>query len=53
MKKRIEDLSIREIKTICKRKRYCNKNCPLWNHTWCCMGLKNMKEKELKEEIEL
>ena len=48
---KIEDLTVRDIKTICKSKRYCPKTCPLANHQWCCLGLRNMKEKELKEEI--
>lgn len=50
--KRIEDLTIRDIKTICKSKRYCP-NCPLKEHQWLCLGLKNMTETELKEEVDL
>ena len=49
---KIEELTIRDIKTICKSKRYCNKNCPLIEHQWCCLGLRNMTEKELNQEID-
>lgn len=51
MKKKIEELTIRDIKNICKSKRYCPKTCPLYEHQWCCLGMRNMTEKELKQEI--
>lgn len=47
---KIEELTIRDIKTICKKHKRCH-NCPLENHNWCCMGLKNMTEKEMKSEV--
>lgn len=49
---KIEELTIRDIKTICKKHKRCYK-CPLENHTWRCMGLKNMTEKEMKSEVGL
>ena len=52
---KIEELTIRDIKTICKstKQKYCStKKCPLYEHKWCCLGLKNMTEKELEEEID-
>lgn len=52
---KIEELTIRDIKTICKntKKNYCfNGNCPLYEHQWCCLGLRNMTEKEMKKEID-
>ena len=52
MKKKIEELTIRDIKNICKSKRYCPKTCPLHEHQWCCLGLRNMTEKELEVKID-
>ena len=49
---RIEQLTIRDIKTICKSKKHCPKSCPLSKHQWLCLGLRNMTESELKSEVE-
>lgn len=55
MKKQVKDLTIGEIKMICKNtsKVECNKgNCPLFKHLWLCLGLRNMKKKEMESEVE-
>ena len=50
---KIENLTVRDIKNVCKNKRYCNKNCAFYKHQWLCLGLKNMTEKELNSEVEI
>ena len=49
---KISDLTVRDIKRICKRRKRCYM-CPLEKHQWLCLGLKNMKESELKKEVEV
>ena len=51
MTKKIRDLTIGEIKATCKTKKVCHKDCPLYNHKWLCLGLRNMTEKELNKEV--
>ncbi len=53
MTKKIRDLTIGEIKAICKTKKVCHKDCPLYNHKWLCLGLRNMTEKELNRKVEI
>ena len=53
MIKKIEDITVRDIKNTCKKHKRCSKKCPLEAHSWLCLGMYNMKEKELKEEVEL
>lgn len=48
----IGELTVRDIKTICEKHKRCY-GCPLGKHEWLCLGLKNMKESELKEEVEV
>ena len=47
----IKDLTLQDIKNICRSKGRCSKKCPLYEHTWCCMGLKNMTKREMESEI--
>ena len=51
MKKKIEDLTIRDVKNICLKHKNCV-NCPLDKYGFLCLGTKNMKEKTMKEEVE-
>lgn len=48
---KLKNLTIGKIKEICKSKKGCPKTCPLKNHQWCCLGLRNMTAKELESEI--
>lgn len=48
---KLKNLTIGKIKEICKSKRACPKTCPLKDHQWCCLGLRNMTIKELESEI--
>lgn len=48
---KLKNLTIGKIKEICKSKRACPKTCPLKDHQWCCLGLRNMTTKELESEI--
>ena len=48
---KIKNLTIGKIKEICKSKRACPKTCPLKDHQWCCLGLRNMTTIELESEI--
>ena len=48
---KIKNLTIAKINEIC-RKHKC-KECPLINHTWLCLGTKNMTKKELETDIKL
>ena len=48
---KLKNLTIGKIKEICKSKRACPKTCPLKEHQWCCLGLRNMTIKELESEI--
>ena len=51
---KLKNLTIQKIKDICKShnlKACKEKKCPLYNHAWCCLGLRNMTEKELESEI--
>lgn len=48
---KIKNLTIGKIKEICKSKKRCPKTCPLKDHQWCCLGLRNMTIKELESEI--
>ena len=48
---KLKNLTIRKIKEICKSKKGCPKTCPLKDHQWCCLGLRNMTIKELESEI--
>ena len=50
MKKKIEELTIRDIKKICLKHKNCV-NCPLEKYEFLCLGLENMKEKTLKDEV--
>lgn len=51
MKKKLKNLTIEKIKEICKSKKGCPKTCPLKDHRWCCLGLRNMTKQELESEI--
>ena len=48
---KLKNLTIGKIKEICKSKKGCPKTCPLKDHQWCCLGLRNMTTKELENEI--
>lgn len=48
---KLKNLTIGKIKEICKSKKGCPKTCPLKEHQWCCLGLRNMTTKELESEI--
>lgn len=48
---KLKNLTIEKIKEICKYKKGCPKTCPLKDHRWCCLGLRNMTNKELESEI--
>lgn len=48
---KLKNLTIGKIKEICKSKKGCPKTCPLKDHQWCCLGLRNMTIKELECEI--
>ena len=48
---KVKNLTIGKIKEICKSKKGCPKTCPLKDHQWCCLGLRNMTTKELESEI--
>lgn len=51
---KIKNLTIGKIKDICKSTnlKQCRKgNCPLFDHQWCCLGLRNMTTKELESNI--
>ena len=51
---KLKDLTIGRIKEICKSTnlKQCKKNdCPLAEHQWCCLGLRNMTKQELESEI--
>lgn len=47
MKKKIKDLTVEEIKSICDRSPFCHK-CPLKNHIKCCYI-----DTDLEREIEV
>ena len=53
MKKKIKDLTVKEIKAVCKANRHCSVNCPFFDHQWLCLGLKNMKKSEMESEVEV
>ena len=48
---KLKNLTVGKIKEICKSKKSCPKTCPLKDHQWCCLGLRNMTIKELESEI--
>ena len=51
---KIKNLTIGKIKEICKSHnlKACRENkCPLHEHQWCCLGLRNMTKEELESEI--
>lgn len=51
---KIKNLTIQKIKDICKNTSLaqCQKsNCPLYDHQWVCLGLRNMTNKELETNI--
>lgn len=48
---KLKNLTVGKIKEICKSKKGCPKTCPLKDHQWCCLGLRNMTTKELESEI--
>ena len=51
--KKIKDLTIQDIKRICKKHGKCSPSCPLASHYWLCLGLENMTKKEMEEDIKL
>lgn len=50
---KLKDLTVQDIKNICKKHYKCSSECPLREHQWCCLGLRNMTKKELESEIKL
>lgn len=52
MAKKIKDLTVQEIKNNCRKHRRCY-GCSFQEHSWLCLGLKNMKKKELEKEVEV
>ena len=50
--RKIKDLTIGDIKKICKKHRRCNNLCPLYEHELCCINFNLMNKKELESEID-
>ena len=52
MKKKVKELTIQDVKWICKKHPQC-RNCPLKSIGWLCLGLKNMDSGTMNKVVEI